>query len=182
MKARIAIAASLTALSVLCAMPASALKYAEPEHNLKVDPAIPSWKPGEVKSEPEEELNLVVADIMDEISLGGVKIYRKQYPRLSLTMDLRASGAGGPGLASGKGDLAPVGREMFPAEKKLFTDKYGYEPLEIKVATGSVGSLGKTATTVILVDKDNPIDCLSIPQLDAVYSKSRKHGYKEVST
>ena len=71
---------------------------------------------------------------------------------------------------------------MFPAEKKLFTDKFGYEPLEIKVATGSVGSLGKTATTVILVDKDNPIDCLSIPQLDAVYSKSRKNGYKEVNT
>jgi phosphate transport system substrate-binding protein len=97
-------------------MPASALKYAEPEHNLKVDPAIPSWQPGEVKSEPEEELNLVGADIMDEISLGWVKIYRKQYPRLSLTMDLRASGAGAPGLVSGKGDLAPVGREMFPAE------------------------------------------------------------------
>ena len=126
MKARIAIAASLTVLSVMFAMPASALKYAEPEHNLKVDPAIPSWQPGEVKSEPEEELNLVGADIMDEISLGWVKIYRKQYPRLSLTMDLRASGAGAPGLVSAKGDLAPVGREMFPAEEKSFVVKYGY--------------------------------------------------------
>src|SRR6202048_3772662 len=182
MKARIAIAASLPPFSVMCAMPASALKYAEPEHNLKVDPAIPSWQPGEVKSEPEEELNLVGADIMDEISLGWVKIYRKQYPRLSLTMDLRASGAGAPGLVSGKGDLAPVGREMFPAEEKSFVDKYGYKPLAIKVATGSVGSLGKTASSVILVDKDNPIECLSLPQLDAIYSKTRKLGYKEVGT
>ena len=71
---------------------------------------------------------------------------------------------------------------MFPSERKLFVDKFGYEPLEIKVATGSVGSLGKTATSVILVDKDNPIDCLSLPQLDAVYSKTRKLGYKPVST
>ena len=46
MKARIAIAASLTALSLALAMPASALKYAEPEHNLKVDPSMPSWQPG----------------------------------------------------------------------------------------------------------------------------------------
>src|SRR5438132_1007461 len=182
MKARIAIAAGLTALSVICATPAFALKYAEPEHNLKVDPSISSWQPGEVKSEPEEELNLVGADIMDEISLGWVKIYRKQYPRLSLTMDLRASGAGAPGLVSGKGDLAPVGREMFPAEEKSFVDKYGYKPTPIRVATGSVGSLGKTAASVILVDKDNPIDCLSLPQLDAVYSKTRKLGYKEVNT
>src|SRR3989475_3191297 len=157
MNQRFQAALLLAALGSVIAPPAFALKYAEPEHNLKVDPAIPSWKPGEVKSEPEEELNLVGADIMDEISLGWVKIYRKQYPRLSLTMDLRASGAGAPGLVSGKGHLAPVGREMFPAEEQSFVDKYGYRPLAIRVATGSVGSLGKTAASVILVDKDNPI-------------------------
>jgi phosphate transport system substrate-binding protein len=171
-----------TALLALAMGPANALKYAAPEHNLKADPSIPSWKPGEVVSVPEEELNIVGADIMDEIVLGWTKIYRKQYPRLSLTLDLRASGAGAPGLVSGKGELAPVGREMFPAERKAFVDKFGYEPLEIKVATGSVGSLGKTASSVILVDKDNPLDCLSLPQLDAIYSTTRKLGYKEVNT
>ncbi len=182
MKKTLIAAASLAALAAMFAAPSFALKYAAPEHNLSVDPSIPGWKPGEVKSEPEEDLAIVGADIMDEIVLGWTKIYRKQYPRLSVTLDLRASGAGGPGLASGKAHLAPVGREMFPSERKLFTDKFGYEPLEIRVATGSVGSLGKTATSVILVDKDNPIDCLSIEQLDAVYSKTRKHGYKEVKT
>jgi phosphate transport system substrate-binding protein len=181
-KRTLVVAATLAALSAMFSAPTFALKYAEPEHNLKVDPSLPSWQPGEVKSEPEEELALVGADIMDEISLGWTKIYRKQYPRLSLTLDLRASGAGAPGLVSGKGQLAPVGREMFPAEVKSFVDKFGYEPTRIKVATGSVGSLGKTASSVILVDKDNPIDCLSLPQLDAIYSKTRKLGYKEVNT
>ena len=182
MNPRLQLAACLTALSAAFSSPAFALKYAQPEHNLKADPTLPSWQPGEVKSEPEEELNIVGADIMDEIVLGSVKIYRKQYPRLSVTEDLRASGAGAPGLVSGKGDLAPVGREMFPAEEKSFADTYGYKPFAIKVATGSVGSLGKTASSVILVDKDNPIDCLSLPQLDAIYSKTRKLGYKEVGT
>ena len=182
MKSVLALTASIAAICVLWSAPAHALKYAAPEHSMKADPSIPKWNPGEVASEPEEELPIVGADIMDEIVLGWTKIYRKQYPRLSLTLDLRASGAGGPGLASGKADLAPVGREMFPSERKLFVDKFGYEPLEIKVATGSVGSLGKTATSVILVDKANPIDCLSLPQLDAIYSKSRRHGYQEVST
>ncbi|MCO5400391.1 PstS family phosphate ABC transporter substrate-binding protein [Ralstonia soli] len=175
----VSIAAALCALS---AVPAHALKYAAPEHSLKADPSIPKWNPGPVESKPEEELNIVGADIMDEMVMEWTKIYRKQYPRLSLTMDLRASGAGAPGLVSGKGELAPVGREMFPAERKAFVDKFGYEPLEIKVATGSVGSLGKTAASIILVDKDNPIDCLSLPQLDAIYSKTRKLGYKEVNT
>ena len=175
----VSIAAAICALS---AVPAHALKYAAPEHSLKADPSIPKWNPGPVESHPEEDLAIVGADIMDEMVMEWTKIYRKQYPRLSLTMDLRASGAGAPGLVSGKGQLAPVGREMFPAERKAFVDKFGYEPLEIKVATGSVGSLGKTAASIILVDKDKPIDCLSLPQLDAIYSKTRKLGYKDVNT
>lgn len=175
-------AAGAAICATLYSAPAMALKYAEPEHSLKADPAIPHWQPGPVESQPEEELPIVGADIMDEIVLGWAKLYRKQYPRLSVTLDLRASGAGGPGLTSGAGQLAPVGREMFPAERKAFVDKFGYEPLEIKVATGSVGSLGKTASSVILVDKANPLDCLSLPQLDAIYSKTRKLGYKEVNT
>src|SRR5439155_20879965 len=122
------------------------------------------------------------ADITEAYVPVCAKIHRNQYPKLSVTLDLRASGAGAPGLVSAKGHLAPVGREMFPAEIKSFVDKFGYEPTRIRVATGSVGSLGKTASSVILVDKDNPIDCLSLPQLDAIYSKTRKLGYKEVKT
>src|SRR5439155_25745293 len=60
--------------------------------------------------------------------------------------------------------------------------KFGYEPTPIRVATGSVGSLGKTATSVVFVDKDNPMNCISLDQLDAVYSKTRLRGYRPVST
>src|SRR5437870_1693540 len=35
-------------LGAALASPALALKYAEPEHNLKVDPATPAWQPGKV--------------------------------------------------------------------------------------------------------------------------------------
>jgi len=57
----------------------------------------------------------------------------KQYPRLSVTEDLRASGAGAPGLVSGKGEPGTRRREMFPAEEKSFADTYGYKPFAIKV-------------------------------------------------
>jgi phosphate transport system substrate-binding protein len=181
MKKSLRLAACIAALFAVAIPPSHALKYAAPEHELKVDPSIPSWQPGEVKSEPEEELAIVGADIMDEVVLEWTKIYRKQYPRLSVTLDLRASGTGVPGLA-GKGHIGPVGREAFATELKQFTDKFGYAPLEIRVATGSVGSLGKTASSIVLVDKDNPLDCIGMDQLDAVYSKTRKRGFKEVSS
>jgi len=31
----------------------------------------------------------------------------------------------------------------------------------------------------VFVNKDNPIKCLTVPQVDAVFSKSRRQGYKE---
>ena len=177
------VAIGACAAALLTMTPAAdALKYAPVEHHLQVDPSIPSWKPAPVASVPEEEVSLVGADVMDEITLGWIKLYRAAYPKLSVTMEAKASGAGAPGLISGKADLAPVGREMLPAEEQAFVAKFGYKPFAIKVATGSVGSLGKTATSIVLVDKDNPIQGLSLAQLDAIYSTTRKRGHADITT
>src|SRR3954465_12379083 len=127
----------LATLVLSLAAPAFALKYAAIEHHLKADPAIAEWKPAPVQSVPEEELNIVGADIMDEITLGWAKLFRQAYPRLSVTMEARASGTGVPALTAGIAHLAPVGREALPKEHDDFVKKFGYEPFAIKVATGS---------------------------------------------
>ncbi|MGF6851483.1 PstS family phosphate ABC transporter substrate-binding protein [Paraburkholderia sp. CI3] len=182
-KATAMAATMMAVLSVgaLTSMPAFALKYAPVEHHLRIDPSISAWKPGEVQVEPEEQLRLVGADVMDEITLGWIKLYRKAYPRMSVTMEAKASGTGGPALTNGAADLAPVGRELLPAEEKAFVDKFGYKPMAIRVATGSVGSLGKTAASVVLVDKDNPLKGLTLAQLDAIYSKTRNRGHADIT-
>jgi phosphate transport system substrate-binding protein len=173
---------AVTALLFVAAAPVWALKYAPVQHHLTVDPSIPAWHPGTLQIQPEEEFNLVGADVMDEMTLGWAKLFRQAYPQLSVTIEARASGAGGPALVDGRAHAAPVGRELLPAEEKAFVDKFGYEPLAIRVATGSVSSLGKTAASVVLVDKDNPIQGLTFAQLDAIYSKSRKRGHAEIKT
>ena len=119
----------IAAIAAAVAAPAFALKHAAPEHHLEADPSLASWKPGPLEIAPEEELNLVGADVMDEITLGWVRLFRKAYPRLSVTMEARASGTGGPALTEGRAHLAPVGRELLPAEEKAFVDKFGYKPL-----------------------------------------------------
>lgn len=174
--------AGLVAASTLVSAPAQALKYAAREHHLKADPRLPVWTPAPIHVEPEEELNIVGADIMDEITLGWVKLMRKAYPHLSVTMEARSSGSGAPALVDGRAQLAPVGRELLPAEEEAFEKKFGYKPFSVRVATGSAGSLGKTAASVILVDKDNPIKGLSLAQLDAIYSTTDKRGHKPVRT
>jgi len=169
------------AIATLMSAPSAALKYAAREHNIAADPSLPVWHPGPVDVQPEEELNIVGADVMDEMTLGWVKMMRKAYPRLSVTMEARASGSGGPALTAGTAHLAPVGRELLPAEEAAFVAKYGYKPTAFRVATGSAGSLGKTAASIIMVDKDNPVRCLSLQQLDSIYSATRNRGGPDIT-
>ncbi len=169
-------AAGALAVIMAAANPAVALKYAKREHDLKPDLRIPVWVPGPVDVHPEEELHIVGADVMDEMTLAWVKMMRKAYPRLSVDMEARASGSGGPALTNEIAELAPVGRELLPAEAEAFRTKFGYDATPIRVATGSVGSLGKTAASIIMVDKDNPVSCLSLKQLDDIYSATHNRG------
>ena len=166
---------------VLFVAPVQALKYAKPDHNLKADPSLPVWVPAHLETVPEEEFNIVGADVMDQMTLGWAQMMRKAYPRLSVTVEARASGSGGAGLTNEISDAAPVGRELLPAEAEAFRQKFGYDATPIRVATGSVGSLGKTAASIIMVDKDNPISCLSLQQLDSIYSTTRKRGGQDIS-
>lgn len=159
-----------------------ALVYTPVQHHLKVDASIPAWLPGELIIKPKDDFHLVGADIMDEISFGWVKLYRQAYPRLDVTIEARASSSGIPALISGQADLAPVGREILPAEDKAFVDKFGYHPLEIRVATGAPTVLHKTAALVILVSKENPIEGLTLAQLDAICSKTRRRGHADIRT
>lgn len=183
MSIRLRLSFASTALAwtvvVVAAPHAQALKFAPIQHHMHADAAIPSWRPRPLEVQPEEEFNIVGADVMDEMTLGWVKLMRQTYPRLSVTMEARASGTGAPALIAGCANVAPIGREMLPAEEKAFVDKFGYKPFAIRVATGSVGSLGKTAASVILVDKDNPIPGLTLAQLDAIYGVERRLGEKK---
>ena len=168
--------------ALIGAAPALALKYAPVAQHMNADPSLPAWHPGKLDIMPEQEFHLVGADVMDQMTLGWAEMFRKAYPHLSVTMEARSSGSGAPALVDGRADAAPVGRELLPAEEAAFVRKFGYAPLAIKVATGSVGELGKTASTVMLVSKANPIRGLTMAELDAIYSTSDKRGHADVKT
>ena len=111
-----------TVLVTFLSLPAMALKYAEKEHDLDADPSIPTWKPAPLQIDPKQEFHIIGSDTMDEITLEWVKLFRKAYPTLSVTMEARASGSGATGLISGRSHVATVAREMLPHEEKAFTE------------------------------------------------------------
>jgi phosphate transport system substrate-binding protein len=75
-----------------------------------------------------------------------------------------------PALISGTAQLGPMSRPMRGTEIDEFEKRYGYKPTPIRVAVDALA---------VFVNKDNPIKCMTMEQVDAVFSKSRRYGYKE---
>jgi phosphate transport system substrate-binding protein len=62
-----------------------------------------------------------------------------------------------------------MSREMKDDELAAFEDRHGYKPTAIPVAIDAL---------VVMVNKDNPIKGLTIPQVDAIFSTTHKCGYQ----
>jgi len=60
-------------------------------------------------------------------------------------------------------------RELFDSEIKQFVTENGYEPLAVPVAVDAVA---------LYVHKDNPLPGLTLDQIDAMFSTTRKRGAK----
>ncbi len=124
-------------------------------------------------------LHSVGADTMDEIVFDWIRAFRRLHPGLGMTMEARASLTAAPALTSGLADVAPVARELLPSEMAAFEQKFGYKPLAIRVAGGSYATQGRTHALAVIVHKDNPLARISLAQLDAIYSTTRKRGHPE---
>jgi phosphate transport system substrate-binding protein len=69
--------------------------------------------------------------------------------------------------------LAPLTRPLTDVERTTFARKYGYPPTEFRVALDAIG---------LFVHKDNPIRSLTLEQVDAIFSSTRRRGHREVRT
>ena len=149
--------------------------YHETNH-ASLPPGIPKYTPLKSLS---GQLSSVGADTMESLMKLWIEGFTDIYPDVHFTMEAKASGTAAPALISGAAQLGPVAREMLPSEEDAFREKYGYPPTPIAVAGGSYRTPGFTHAIAFFVNKQNPITKLSFAQLDAMFSKTRKRGYKE---
>jgi phosphate transport system substrate-binding protein len=76
-------------------------------------------------------------------------------------------------LVSGHVDLLASSRPLTQSERKDFRSRYGFEPTEIPIALDAVA---------IYVNHQNPIQSLTMDQIDSVFSESRNRGSPEITT
>lgn len=133
--------------------------------------------------EEHAKLHSVGANTMDVLTFGWMQLYRERFPNVDSTMEARSSLSAAPALTSGLADVAPIAREFLPSEHDAFVQKFGYAPLLIRVAGGSFAKANRSHALAVYVHRDNPIQALTLAQLDAIFSTARKRGFaKEVTT
>ncbi|CAG9956882.1 unnamed protein product [Clonostachys rosea f. rosea IK726] len=82
------------------------------------------------------------------------------------------------GLYTGLSELAPAGDDAKLTDMMPFFNSYGYLPTEISIATGGHEKRGTLWPAVIVVHKDNPLERLTMDQLDRIFSSERIGGWK----
>jgi phosphate transport system substrate-binding protein len=133
---------------------------------VKVDPKLPDYKPapgvsGSIKS--------VGSDTMNNLMTLWSEGFMKFYPSVRVEIEGKGSSTAPPALISGTATFGPMSRAMKPNEIDAFEKKYGYKPVQLGTSIDMLA---------VYVNKDNPIEGLSLPQADAVFSSTRKLGYE----
>lgn len=118
-------------------------------------------------------LNSIGSDTLNNLMTLWSEEFRKIYPNVRLQIEGKGSSTAPPALTAGTAQLGPMSRAMKNSELEQFEQKYGYPPTKIGVALDALA---------VFVHKDNPIQNLSLAQVDAIFSNTRKKGLDDIST
>jgi phosphate transport system substrate-binding protein len=136
-----------------------------------VDPKLPKYTP---VSGVSGNLKSIGSDTLNNLMTLWAEGFSAAYPNVKIEIEGKGSGTAPPALISGTAQFGPMSRPMKAKEVESFEKKYGYKPLPIR---GAIDALA------VYVHKDNPIQCLSLQQVDAIFSKTRKGGLsKDIKT
>jgi phosphate transport system substrate-binding protein len=131
---------------------------------VKVDPKLPAYKPvqgvsGTIKS--------VGSDTMNNLMTYWSEGFRKHYPNVKVEIEGKGTSTAMPAMIEGTANFGPMSRTPKQSEINDFEAKMGYKPVTLGTSIDMLA---------VFVNKDNPIKGLTLAQVDAVFSKTRKGG------
>ena len=118
-------------------------------------------------------LSSIGSDTLNNLMTFWAEGFRKQYPNVRIQVEGKGSSTAPPALIAGTAQLGPMSRPMKAEEIDEFEKKYGYKPSMVRVAVDGLA---------VYVSKDNPIEKLTLKEVDAIFSKTRKRGGKDAKT
>jgi phosphate transport system substrate-binding protein len=132
---------------------------------LALDPSLPAYETtaglsGQIKS--------VGSDTLDNEMLLWAKAFMALYPDVKIEVEGKGSATAPPALLAGASQLGPMSRPMSAEEADAFEKQYGYKVSRFRVAVDALA---------VYVNKDNPIKCLTLQQVNRIFSSTRKVAF-----
>lgn len=129
-----------------------------------VDSDLPVYK---ATSGVSGNVNSIGSDTLNNLMTLWAEEYAKFYPNVNIQIQGAGSSTAPPALTEGTSNFGPMSREMKSSEIEAFEAKHGYKPTAVPVAIDVLA---------VYVNKDNPIKGMTIAQVDALFSATRKCG------
>jgi phosphate transport system substrate-binding protein len=149
---------ALLALAMVVAAIASAPARSD------VDPTLPAYARASGVSGSATSIG---SDTLNNLMTLWLEEFRKFYPNVNIEIQGAGSSTAPPAITEGTAQLGPMSRDMRDSEIASFEQRHGYPPTAVPVAIDLLA---------IYVNKDNPIQGMSVPQVDAVFSATRRCG------
>ena len=130
----------------------------------KVDSALPTYTKTTGIS---GNLSSVGSDTLANLMTFWAEDFKKAYPNVAIQIQAAGSSTAPPALAEGTSNFGPMSRRMKDKDIEAFEKRNGYKPTGIPVAIDALA---------VFANKDNPIKGLTMKQVDAIFSSTRKCG------
>ena len=130
----------------------------------QLDPSLPVYQK---TSGVSGKLSSVGSDTLANLMTLWGEAFKRNYPNVNIQIQAAGSSTAPPALTEGASNLGPMSRKMKSKEIESFEKRHGYKPTPVAVAIDALA---------IYVHKDNPIEGLTIEQVDAIFSSTRKCG------
>ncbi|MAD54183.1 PstS family phosphate ABC transporter substrate-binding protein [Idiomarina sp. UBA3162] len=118
-------------------------------------------------------LSSVGSDTLANMMTFWGEEFKRMYPSVNIQIQAAGSSTAPPALTEGTASFGPMSRAMKSKEIEAFEQRHGYKPTPIRVAIDALA---------VFVHKDNPIEGLSIAEVDGIFSSTRKCGFSEPVT
>ncbi|HTQ38463.1 MAG TPA: phosphate ABC transporter substrate-binding protein [Pirellulales bacterium] len=133
---------------------------------VQVDSHLPAYQ--QQSGEVSGDIKAIGSDTMINLMLLWSDGFKHYYPDVKAEVEGKGSSTAPPALINGMANFGPMSRDWKASEIDDFEKKFGYKP------TSLVTSIDMLA---VYVNKDCPLDSLTLEQLDAIFSATRKGGY-----
>ncbi len=115
-------------------------------------------------------LSSIGSDTLNNLMTQWGEAFRRHHPSVKVQIEGKGSSTAPPALIDQTAQLGPMSRKIKSREAESFEKRYGYPPTALAVAIDALA---------VYVHKDNPIQGLTLPQVDAIFSSTRKGGYPD---